>query len=480
MNKHLLAKITLLGAAQLVTLNSAFADVPLTPSQFAKAKTESFDKKVLLSNLNKPHALLWGPDNQIWLTERATGKILRVNPESGSVKTIFQVPEIVNDADGQNGLLGFAFHPNFKHNPYIYVSGTFKNPKSTDKELPNQTIIRRYTYNKATDTFEKPVDLLAGLPSSKDHQSGRLVIGPDQKIYYTIGDQGRNQLAYLFLPNQAQHTPTQQELSGKDYHTYMGKVLRLNLDGSIPKDNPSFNGVISHIYTLGHRNPQGLAFTPNGKLLQSEQGPNSDDEINLIVKGGNYGWPNVAGYKDDSGYAYANYSAATNKSQIKDLGQNGVKVAAGVPVMKESEWTGKNFVPPLKTLYTVQDTYNYNDPTCGEMTYICWPTVAPSSAYVYKGGKKAISGWENTLLVPSLKRGVIFRIKLDPTYSATYDDAVPMFKSNNRYRDVIASPDGNVLYVLTDTSGNVQKDDGSVTNTLENPGSLIKFTYKAQ
>lgn len=90
MNKHLLAKITLLGAAQLLTLNSAFADVPLTPSQFAKAKTESFDKKVLLSNLNKPHALLWGPDNQIWLTERATGKILRVNPESGSVKQFFR------------------------------------------------------------------------------------------------------------------------------------------------------------------------------------------------------------------------------------------------------------------------------------------------------------------------------------------------------------------------------------------------------
>ena len=69
MNKHLLAKIALLSAAQLLTLNSAFADVPLTPSQFAKAKTESFDKKVLLSNLNKPHALLWGPDNQIWLIQ---------------------------------------------------------------------------------------------------------------------------------------------------------------------------------------------------------------------------------------------------------------------------------------------------------------------------------------------------------------------------------------------------------------------------
>ncbi|MFX9684547.1 PQQ-dependent sugar dehydrogenase, partial [Acinetobacter baumannii] len=80
----------------------------------------------------------------------------------------------------------------------------------------------------------------------------------------------------------------QQELKNKDFHAYSGKVLRLNLDGSIPRDNPSFNGVTSHVYTLGHRNPQGLAFAPNGKLLQAEQGPNSDDEINLVVKGGNY------------------------------------------------------------------------------------------------------------------------------------------------------------------------------------------------
>ncbi|MDI9757145.1 hypothetical protein QM276_16155, partial [Acinetobacter baumannii] len=81
----------------------ALADVPLTPAQFAKAKTENFEEKVLLSNLNKPHALVWGPDNQIWLTELVTGKILRVNPETGAVKTVFQVPGIINDPHAQNG-----------------------------------------------------------------------------------------------------------------------------------------------------------------------------------------------------------------------------------------------------------------------------------------------------------------------------------------------------------------------------------------
>lgn len=113
------------------------------------------------------------------------------------------------------------------------------------------------------------------------------------KIYYTIGDQGRNQLAYLFLPNQAQHTLTQQELNSKDYHTYMGKVLRLNLTEVFLKTTQALTER-SHIYTLGHRNlPRFLAFAPNAFTI-GVKGPNSDDEINLVLKGGNYGWPNVA------------------------------------------------------------------------------------------------------------------------------------------------------------------------------------------
>ena len=82
----------------------------------------------------------------------------------------------------------------------------------------------------------------------------------------------------------------------------------MNLDGSIPADNPSINGVRSHIYTYGHRNPQGLEFGPNGLLYSSEHGPGTDDELNLIVAGSNYGWPHVAGYRDNRGYVYANWS----------------------------------------------------------------------------------------------------------------------------------------------------------------------------
>ncbi|ETY69271.1 hypothetical protein X964_05875 [Acinetobacter baumannii MDR_MMC4] len=109
MNKHLLLNIAFLGSVQLFTMSNALADVPLTPAQFAKSKKlKNFEKKVLLSNLNKPHALVWGPDNQIWLTELVTGKILRVNPETGAVKTVFQVPGIINDPHAQKRLVRFC------------------------------------------------------------------------------------------------------------------------------------------------------------------------------------------------------------------------------------------------------------------------------------------------------------------------------------------------------------------------------------
>nr|WP_174505992.1 glucose/sorbosone family PQQ-dependent dehydrogenase [Acinetobacter sp. Marseille-Q1620] len=458
-----------------------FADVPLTLEQYNQATNPEFKRTVVVQNLNSPHNLVWGGDNNLWLTEQTSGNIVRINPNTGAKKTIFTVPDMVYDEGAQYGLLGIALDPKFNQasHQFVYVSVSIKNPNATDPAFPNQMVIRRYTYDAKKDTLVNPVDIIKGLPCSRDHQSSRLVIGPDNKIYYTIGDQGSNQLTYLFKPNLAQKTPTKAEVSAKDWHKYAGKILRLNLDGSIPSDNPYFDGVQSHIYTIGHRNAQGLSFAPNGKLLQSEQSANSDDEINLIVKGGNYGWPYVAGYKDNNGYAYANFSAAKgDQSKIKDPALNGLKAPEGVPVTKESEWSDKNFIQPLKTLFTVGNDHNFNDPTCGEYAYVCWPTVAASSAYFYKGGKSAIPGWENSLLVTSLKRGVIFRIQLDDSISVTKGDAIPMFRSENRYRDIVASPNGNELFVITDNAGSVQKNDGTVTKTVANPGALIKFTYQ--
>ena len=104
-------------------------------------------------------------------------------------------------------------------------------------------------------------------------------------LYYTISDQGKNQLALLCLNNQAQKLPTTEQVVAKDWRAYEGKVLRMNLDGSIPSDNPEINGVKSHIYTYGHRNAQGIAAGPNGDIYIAEHGDNSDDEINRLQPG---------------------------------------------------------------------------------------------------------------------------------------------------------------------------------------------------
>ena len=123
------------------------------------------------------------------------------------------------------------------------------------------------------------------MPAGNDHVAGRLKIGPDRKLYLTIGDQGNNQLGNFCLAVESQRLPTQKEINDKNYVAYVGKSLRLNLDGSVPKDNPKLDGVVSHVFTYGHRNPQGLDFGPDGTLYSSEQGPKTDDEVNILKTG---------------------------------------------------------------------------------------------------------------------------------------------------------------------------------------------------
>src|SRR5690606_34602869 len=145
-----------------------------------------------------------------------------------------------------------------KGRDYVYVSYTYD--VDPGPGVDRRTKIRRYTYDPATETLGSPYDVITNLPGSDDHNSARLLFGPDHKLYYSIGDQGNNQFARMCNPIRAQELPMETEVAAKDWSKYVGKILRLNLDGSIPKDNPKINGVRSHIYSYGHRNAQGLAF----------------------------------------------------------------------------------------------------------------------------------------------------------------------------------------------------------------------------
>jgi PQQ-dependent dehydrogenase (s-GDH family) len=449
--------------------------------QGRNASREAFGKRVVTTGLANPFQVVWGPDDFLWVTERTGSRITRVQPSDGSKTTAITIREVLQ-ADGPGGLLGMALDPGLlkgSGNDFVYVAYTYDGDPDP-KVLRRKTKIVRLAYDGKTLTLASPKDILTNLPAGTDHQGGRLVFGPDRKLYFSIGDLGANQLANFCMPDHSQNLPTAAQVQARDWSLYVGKVLRMNLDGSVPSDNPTIAGVKSHVYSYGHRNPQGLAFAPSGKLYESEHGPNTDDEINLIQAGRNYGWPHVAGYKDDQSYAYANWSASKGVpcSSLKFTAYP--EVAASVPLQKESEWSHPDFTPPIQTFRTVPTGYNFKDPKCAEreLYYQCWPTVAPSSLAVYSA-TNGIPGWAHSLLMPSLKHGTVYRIRLNGAGTAVVGepDENEFFKTVNRYRDVAVRPDGLALFIATDVGGNTQDERGRPASGVENPGSILEFRY---
>jgi PQQ-dependent dehydrogenase (s-GDH family) len=252
--------------------------------------------------------------------------------------------------------------------------------------------------------------------------------------------------------------------------------LRLNPDGSIPSDNPVLNGVQSHVFTYGHRNMQGLAFGLGDSLYGVEHGPKSDDEINALTPGGNYGWPHVAGFQDNKAYVYGDWSAAIGG--CTGLAYSDVAIPGSVPIFEETDWAApENFVEPLATMFTVPPTHEFSDPDCDAMDFICWPTIAPSSVAVYPTEPGEIPGWRNSLIISSLKNGALYRIGLDRNGDRLAGPLYRHFRSENRYRDLAIHPEGLTIYVATDSQGLARSLDGGVTDKLEDRGAILAFTY---
>jgi PQQ-dependent dehydrogenase (s-GDH family) len=427
---------------------------------------ERFSSRVLVSGLEGPWEVAWGPDQQLWVTERTGRRVVRVNPADGSRSIAVSIPE-VNTTFTQDGLLGLAFHADLMRgarNDFVYVAFTYDDAPGT--ALARRLAVRRYRFDQAARALVEPLDILAGLPTHTDHVGGRLAFGPDRKLYLTIGDQGSNFGANRCHPNHAQTLPTAAQMQAKDWSAYHGKILRLNLDGSIPADNPEIGGVRSHVFSVGHRNPLGLAFGPGGKLYESEHGPGSDDETNLIEGGRNYGWPSVAGYQDDKAYAYANWSAS-RPTPCASLPQGGGAVPASVPQQAESTFNQSQLTPPLRTFFTVETGY--------DVSRIGSATIAPGGLDVYTGDD--IPGWKNSLLVLSLIRGAVYRLPLAADGRSVQGPPSELFKSANRFRDIALNPDGRTIYLATDLTGPSRDAAGVVSQKLANPGSIVEFKY---
>lgn len=457
----------------------------------ANGQGEPFSTTQLVPNLtfNFPYEITYGANDSLWVTERVGKRVVVVSPVNGGRRTVLNLSATVYQTGGQDGLMGLALHPNFglgTNEDYVYLSYTYDNDPTAG--IQRRTKITRYTYTIGTTWVLNPAsgyDLITGLQGSVDHNSGRIKIGPDGKLYYTIGDQGNNQFGNMCNLIRALDLPTTAEVAANDYTKYQGKILRMNLDGSIPADNPLIDpdaggpqaAARSHIYSYGHRNPQGIVFAPDGKLYANEHGPKSDDEINLIAAGKNYGWPRVAGYNDNQAYVYGEW-ASSSPTPCSSLSFSDYTFPAGVPQYQESSYSHPDFTPPLKTIYTVATGYNFQDPACTGNYFICWPTTGPSSLDIYKTTSGGIPGWSNSLLITSLKRGSVLRYKLSADGLTIPGSEIEYWNTNNRFRDITVNPAGTEFYVITDNSGATSGPSSGFTTTLDNPGTIMKYTYQ--
>lgn len=347
--------------------------LPLTASAQGPALTTfpvggtTVTASALATNLDVVWELVWGPDDFLWMTERY-GRISRVNPATGQILPLLTVPDITQYGEG--GLLGMALHPQFASNPYVYVVYTYTATAGFKEKVV------RFTYSAAANSLASPLVLLDNIPAAIYHNGSRLLILPDLTLLMTTGDASDHVLA-------------------QNPAVLQGKTLRMNLDGTIPANNPTPG---SYVYTLGHRNPQGLVQLPNGRIYSSEHGLNTDDEINRIEPGRNYGWPNVEG-------------------------------ACNLPA-ETAFCTANNVREPLAT----------------------WtPTIAPAGLTYYD--HPAIPGWRGSLLLVVLKDHKLTQLALDAAGGiTTRTDFLTAF---GRLRAICVSPQGRVYIGTSNGRGSI-------------------------
>lgn len=316
----------------------------------------------------------WGPDGALWISERP-GTITRVNPSTGAAT---RAGTLTVSENGEGGLMGLAFHPDWATQPYVFAAHTYQGANG----VRNRVVRMRWNGS----SLGAPETLLDNLPGSSVHNGARLAVGPDRLLYVTMGDASNTALP-------------------QDRASLGGKILRLTLDGA-PAPGNSLGG---YVYTMGHRNPQGLVFAPGGALYATEHGPSDNDEVNRIEGGRNYGWPDVRGMCDG------------------DAGPN-----------ERAFCTANNVVEPLAT----------------------WtPTIAPAGVVYYDAA--LIPAWRGSLLFTTLKGSALYRLTLASDGRSVSAQEKLFEGTYGRLRGIAVAPDGRV-YVGTsnrDGRGSPQAQD---------------------
>lgn len=356
------------------------APAPVAQTTPTNGTTQGFRQTKVLEGLENPWSMAWLPDGTMLITERP-GRLRIVRNGKLDPTAIAGVPEVL--ATGQGGLLDVSVHPRFSENRWIYLTYAHGTRDS------NRTRLARATFDGKALRDVRVIFEVAQAKSGGQHFGSRILWLPDNTMLVAIGDGGNPpvQLGSELIREQAQNLQSR-----------LGKIVRLNDDGSIPSDNPFAKNANadSAIWSYGHRNIQGLAFDPGAKRVWStEHGSRGGDELNLIAAGQNYGWPVV-----------------THSQEY-----------FGGEISQERSRPG--MVDP-KTVWT--------------------PAKAPSGLTFYTGDR--FPGWQGNLFAGGLVSQDVRRIELDQAGNVRSQQSI---KIGQRVRDVRQSPDG-LLYILTDAS----------------------------
>jgi glucose/arabinose dehydrogenase len=245
---------------------SPTATATTTPSATATPTARPSGPRTIATGLEVPWGIAFLPGGDALVGERDSGRIVRIPAKGGTPREVMRVPGVA--ATGEGGLLGLAVSPRYGKDRLVYAYFT----------TAEDNRIARFRLGGKLEP------ILTGLRAGAIHDGGRIAFGPDGKLYAGVGETGDSALS-------------------QDREQRNGKILRIDPDGGVPGDNP-FPG--SPVWSLGHRNVQGLAWDENGRLWATEFGQSTFDEVNLIRKGRNYGWPEVEGDGDTRGGRFTN------------------------------------------------------------------------------------------------------------------------------------------------------------------------------
>lgn len=354
--KALRVKLLLFGAGFLLWACTRSADPVFDQEVEQNIRLDStmLSVSVVADSLVVPWEVVWGPDDWIWVTEER-GSVHRINPMTGEKRLLLQLPI----GPRPEGLQSMIVHPDQDRYSYVYL-----NYKRFNEDSIRFNVVERYTFKD--DTLVDPKVMLQD-KAGRSHTGARLAFHGPEHILWATGDQ--------FVKEYPQ-----------DLNSLHGKVLRMDLEGKVPKDNPYPD---SYVYALGFRNMQGMTVTPEGKIYISEHGDATEDELNLIVPRGNYGYPVIEGMVDN------------------DL---------------EREFAEKH--------QTIAPLMNWT------------PTIAPAGLAYYSSDQ--IPEWTNSLLLVMLKGQGLRVLKLNDEGTAVIKEEIFLEKMYGRIRDICVSPAGDV------------------------------------